>query len=341
MTTHGRRDREKPSRQSAPQTLVGQIDVDDVSLWEETTAPWELMAKPLDTRRFRNHKTYLVTPAVVLYWESFDSCLQVHGLTPARMLALSVPLRTGSRTAYWRAPSVATRLPISMPGGLDVVIDTGQIHLIVLASLALLQRDLPEDRLSHLIEAAALRSLTDTPAELNRFGQWLLWVLAEAMRRPEAFRHAAVVHSFEQDLLRQLAKVGAPASGSHAPPDASLRRRALERALEYLRTTEPPTVTVAELCRVAGASERTLRYAFRDAVGLSPLSFIRHRRLHAARRELLAVDSGEGRVADIAYRLGFLELGRFATDYRRLFGELPSQTLARPSPQRGTPLVFA
>ena len=70
------------------------------------------------------------------------------------------------------------------------------------------------------------------------------------------------------------------------------------------------------------------------------MSFIRHRRLHAARRELLAVQSGESRVADIAYRLGFFELGRFAADYRQLFRELPSQTMARPSTRRGTPLVM-
>lgn len=342
MTTDGWRDWEGPSGQSAPRALIGQIDVDDVSLWEETTAPWELMARPLDAAcPFANCKVYLVTPSVVLYWESFSSCLSVHGLTPARMLTLSVPLRTGPRTAYWRALPVATRLPISMPGGLDVVVDTGQVHLILLVSLALLRRDMPEDGLWHLLEATAQRSLTNTPSKLNRFCLWLLGALAEAKRRPEAFRHAAVVHSFEQELLVQLAEVGAPASGSHSRGNAFLRRRGLEKALEYLRATDPSMVTVADLCRVAGVSERTLRYAFGDAVGLSPLSFIRHRRLHAARHELLAVDPGEERVADIAHRLGFLELGRFASDYRRLFGELPSQTLARPSAQRGTPLVFA
>lgn len=341
MTTDGGRDWKGPSGQPAPRTLIGQIDVDDVSLWEETTAPWELMARPLDACPFANRKRYLVTPSVVLYWESFNPCLSVHGLTPERMLTLSVPLRTGSRTAYWRAPPVATSLPMSMPGGLDVVVDTGQIHLILLVSLALLARHMAEDCLSHLLKTAARRSLTNTPSELNRFGQWLLWVLAEAMRRPEAFQHAAVVHSFEQDLLRQLANVAPPASGADSHSNPSLRRRGLERALEYLRSTNPTMVTVADLCRVASVSERTLRYAFRDAVGLSPLSFIRHRRLHAARRELLSVDPGEGSVADIAHRLGFLELGRFAADYRQSFGELPSQTMARPSARRGTPLVIS
>jgi len=34
-------------------------------------------------------------------------------------------------------------------------------------------------------------------------------------------------------------------------------------------------------------------------------------------------------VKEIAIEHGFVELGRFAGDYRRMFGELPSETLQR------------
>lgn len=311
-----------------PKVKVGQLEIDDFSLWEEVTEPWDLMVKPLDARPFRNRKTYLVTSSVILYRESFASCFRVHGLTPAHMFTLSVPLCVGPRTTYWKMPPDRTCLPVSMPGGLDAVVDAHQDHLILLIALDLLQRNLPEERLADLGKVASLRALRGTRWKLDRFGQWLSEVLAKAVHHPEAFRHAAVVRSFEQDLLRSLTQVGMAPCTSAGREDMSLRRRGLDRALEYLRTIDPVAVTVTDLCKVACVSERTLEYAFHETVGMAPLSFIRHRRLHAARRALLAQEQGRAKVADVAHRLGFLELGRFAAHYRRLFGELPSQTMA-------------
>jgi AraC-like DNA-binding protein len=40
---------------------------------------------------------------------------------------------------------------------------------------------------------------------------------------------------------------------------------------------------------------------------------------------------GPATIKEIAIEHGFVELGRFAGEYRRLFGELPSQTLRRAS----------
>lgn len=315
-----------------PKVKVGQLEIDDFSHWEQVTEPWELMVKPLDAHPFRNWKAYLATPSVILYRESFTSCFRAHGLTPARMFALSVPLRVGPRTTYWKMPPDRTRLPVSMPGGLDAVVDAHQDHLVLLIALDLLQRNLPEEGLAALGKIAKLRALHGTRWKLDRFGQWLSEVLAKAVQRPEAFRHAAVVRSFEQDLLRSLTQVGMAPCTSVGREDTSLRRRGLDRALEYLRTIDPVAVTVTDLCTVACVSERTLEYAFQETVGMTPLSFIRHRRLHAARRALLALAQeqrqGRTKVADVAHRLGFLELGRFAAHYRRLFGELPSQTMA-------------
>jgi AraC-like DNA-binding protein len=62
------------------------------------------------------------------------------------------------------------------------------------------------------------------------------------------------------------------------------------------------------------------------------VAFLRLRRLHSARRRLLAADPTDMSVADSAYQEGFYHLGRFANAYRAAFGERPSQTLRRPCP---------
>ena len=96
---------------------------------------------------------------------------------------------------------------------------------------------------------------------------------------------------------------------------------------------------VPEWCKAVDASQRTLEYAFRDTFDLTPLAFLRLRRLHEVRRRLFTSCHKGASVADIAHEQGFYELGRFASDYRQLFGELPSQALRRVSSIKFGPIA--
>lgn len=107
------------------------------------------------------------------------------------------------------------------------------------------------------------------------------------------------------------------------------RRRAAQRVEEYLDAEREATPSIAALCAVAGVSERTLEYAFREQLGLTPVRFLKLRRLNRVRRELLDPEAGAAGVAAAVRRAGVYDLGRFAGEYRELFGELPSQTLRR------------
>jgi len=87
--------------------------------------------------------------------------------------------------------------------------------------------------------------------------------------------------------------------------------------------------TTPEMCRAAFVSERRLRMAFAAVVDMSPLRFFRMWALGVAHRRFLDGSSSQSPVADVAISLGFYNLGRFARDYSRQHGELPSQTLHR------------
>jgi AraC family ethanolamine operon transcriptional activator len=83
---------------------------------------------------------------------------------------------------------------------------------------------------------------------------------------------------------------------------------------------------VLDLCRELAVSERTLHYAFQEVRGLSPMAYFQTRRLNAVRLELKAATADTTTVREIAQRWGFWHTGELASAYRRLFGELPSQT---------------
>jgi transcriptional regulator GlxA family with amidase domain len=105
------------------------------------------------------------------------------------------------------------------------------------------------------------------------------------------------------------------------------RLELVSRVTGFLRDNLAEPVTIAELSRVAGVSERTLRAAFREFLGLSPKQYTIAERLRATHEALQTADPKTTTVTDVAMSFGFYELGRFAGRYRLAFGESPSATL--------------
>jgi AraC-like DNA-binding protein len=98
-------------------------------------------------------------------------------------------------------------------------------------------------------------------------------------------------------------------------------------------------ISVSDLCRVAGVSERSLEYAFRGVMGLTPVAYLIRLRLHRARQGLLAGTHATTSVTREAINWGFWHLGEFSRAYKNCFGEVPSETLRRPP--RRTPEPFS
>lgn len=120
---------------------------------------------------------------------------------------------------------------------------------------------------------------------------------------------------------------GDPRRGLDSRPRRLRRPELVNRVTTFVRDNLGEPLTIAELSRLAGVSERTLRAAFREALGLSPKQYTLGQRLCAAHDALLAAEPGRTTVTDVAMTYGFFELGRFAGRYRLAFGEPPSATL--------------
>ena len=103
----------------------------------------------------------------------------------------------------------------------------------------------------------------------------------------------------------------------------------MHRAEAYLFANAARPVYTEELCAALVVSQAALREAFDAAYGVSPHRFLKLRRMSMVRATLLLGLGHRRSVKAAALSHGFWHLGQFAHDYRAVFGEAPSETLAR------------
>jgi AraC-like DNA-binding protein len=102
----------------------------------------------------------------------------------------------------------------------------------------------------------------------------------------------------------------------------------LRRAEEYIEAHWDQPITIEDLVRETSSSARSLFRQFSRSRGQSPMAFLKDVRLRHARRMLQQTDRIRS-VTEIAVDCGFGNLGHFARDYFKRFGERPSDALRR------------
>jgi AraC family ethanolamine operon transcriptional activator len=85
---------------------------------------------------------------------------------------------------------------------------------------------------------------------------------------------------------------------------------------------------VRDLSEIVSVKERTLQHNFLKYLGVTPKQYLKSIMLNRARKELKRSGKhNDIKMYQIAHQFGFWHMGQFAADYRRFFGELPSETL--------------
>lgn len=102
----------------------------------------------------------------------------------------------------------------------------------------------------------------------------------------------------------------------------------VRRSEDFIRQNATKPLDLAAIATAVGVPQRTLLEAFRRFRDTSPMQYVRDVRLDAVRERLMRADS-PCTVAEVAIEFGFGHLSRFSQDYRRRYGENPSETLAR------------
>jgi transcriptional regulator GlxA family with amidase domain len=166
----------------------------------------------------------------------------------------------------------------------------------------------------------------------GRAAAWwrFVYLLSDELEaRGESDGRSATIAQLESLLLTSLLE-GQPHNYTEAMRrgDGAIVPRHVRRVKLYIEEHAHEAIGIEDLVEASGVSGRALYEGFQRFCDISPMAHVRNVRMQRAREELLSAAENVT-VAQIASRWGFFEFGRFAGQYRKVYGETPSQTLRR------------
>jgi AraC family ethanolamine operon transcriptional activator len=296
-------------------------DIDEHALCVEG---WRMQYDQLSAGRFQGELSDLRLDDLSLLRDRSNQAMLKSGEAQGDTLTFSLPIRNAGALHCAGHTLHEAQLLVARGDGLP--------ELRTPANLDLLCINLQEVEAARLLacQGSGL-SVRDLPGcyRLPAGGAYLaLARLAQALFVPEAQRLTWLAHPRARGALRDTVLMHLLDLLDTSEPHElvpSARLRVIRRAREYALAHPDRPPSILELCNRVGASRRKLQYCFQETLGLNPVAYLRTLRLNAAHRALRR-GAGES-VQDVAAQWGFCHLSRFARDYQRLFGQLPSATL--------------
>lgn len=332
-------------------TRLQVLHVEDLSLYErKLPAAWGLTYQQLSPGRFEGSLERLPLPGMEVFRERTSRALRQHGVLGSGQVGLAVTMSgRGPLHFNWRRADAFTLLvgsgafELCSPAGADIAGVTVDETL--------------------LMEAWRCRfPVDDAPWRTGTRGMRLsvsgLRVLRRTLRHALAWASAApcdagssideglqmrawVLHRFVEVLASANADDGLDRRVDDAAEWPGGRRGVVQTCCKLVQANPQAPISIAQLSGRLGISRRTLQTCFHESVGMSPGRFLRSLRLNAVRLGLARHAAVPRSVRDVATDFGFWHWSQLSSDYRGLFGELPSTTLRRggstPDPRLACP----
>jgi AraC-like DNA-binding protein len=288
---------------------------------------------PIDTKSVNMQMNALQLPLLTVGYLGFGADIAIRA-DDVTAYYIDAPL-SGRAVSRWRdggvvkttTGSVAVFTP-GTPCVLDWSSDCGQVCLKV-----------SEPQMRWQLESMLNRPVREritfdrqlnlsTPAANDWFHLVRLLARDEARQPGGLLNHRLAVGNLQLLLIQGLLQIQ-PHNYTEALTECAgpASTAVAKRAIDLMHAHPETPWSTAELARATGASARALQRAFERSGQPSPMMYLRQLRLHRVHAELAANSPDSLTVTTVAGRWGFVHLGRFASQYRQLFGETPSKTL--------------
>lgn len=320
------------------QTVWSSSECEDIHAQAGLLDQWNQSYSQLSSGAFRGGVSMLGLPGMRLFVEKMNQSVYQSGQIAGMRLGFGVAARASGKCSMCGERAQTSDLIVfSGAGGFEFISPRDFIFLGVELDLAELSLDIAG-------LAQALESRLHARRKVMRLDPRHAGGLARLFKSmfqpggpaggpmPSQNRLKAMQRQFLGSFIDDIDATSAPdlrgqPGGNHWAIIRQIRESVIDKP-------DCP-LTVGELTLQLNLSRRTIQNAVANTLDMTPLTFLRALRMSEVRREIATAAS----VTETATRWGFWHFGYFARDYRAMFGELPSDTLARargaPRPRKG------
>ena len=302
---------------STPAFELDLADPNDISRYSE----WDIDFRQIESGQMGSTKVVLrSSPRVSLVEFHMNRGIHQMGCSPPDSVTFGLPVSAGLHS--WQGAKIDTPGLVSFGTGSEFDCVSGPEFVALTFNISTpflacvsdqLGLPLPDDYLRTTM--LPVRRRTRALHRLSEYGQALLHGQGAPFEDQQ-----------QEDLVAALINTALDAQKFDDRSAFSVRAKSVTRVVELMMGRLDDNVSICQLCTDSSTSWRTLTRGFQERFGIGPKAYFNRIRLGRVRSDLLQ-GRGAGSIAGAANRWGFWHMGQFARDYKRMFGELPSETL--------------
>lgn len=288
---------------------------------------WNVQVNQLSRGQFYSRIRSIQLPGMTVYDNRWGAASLVQGQSPDGWLMLGGVVATERANVYWCGKQIHRgHFACTAEGkAIEFSVKEHAHDIVLLISPDLLRQAAGSAALEYLQHC---QHLDFGLAGGSQFLDVALDMINRCESEPLLLQLPGITTRVQSMLLRALEECFSGLLPDTSVDSPNLREQAVHAAILHVADSVNH-ISAWDVAQAAGVSQKTLEVAFSHVLGMTPGKYLKLNRLNRAHHEL--ADGGdELTVTRVATAGGFSHVGRFSAEYRRLFGELPSQTLNRP-----------
>lgn len=319
------------SKNNKIETFFANAIFNDIDQYAEVVKQWDVDFTQLDRGKLNAAITIVGNEDFQAFRTSYSRALLQRGASPKNLITIAVP-RHKDVNFFWRGKKIRGNNIIIFPlngeidseskAGFDIFGLSFTPEFIEQVCSQLDYPDLQQQiRITEVVTVSEL--------SMNMLRNFLEDIFDSFPHQAKQLSDHNFIETIKYEILKRLLHIIEKHLDTSRAKSIRLRDKAFSQAKTFILEQPTDPITVQRLVEGTGVSERTLEYAFLERFGITPKAVLSSIRLNGVHRELKLTNGGNTKIADIASRWGFWQMGQFAKDYKLMFGELPSYTLSQ------------